>query len=133
MPLTDDQQRLCDALETLSDIDTELDEIRSREDHLTLRRRMLAQKRIDLENRLRAAHAAAGYPAIVVPVNDRVVIFDSRVGVLSIRLASPTMFALLAAPTPQAQPEPNEILVAHPMSTTSIPAVTHPEFNEEDA
>lgn len=115
MPMTEDQLKLCNALSDLADIDHELDELRSREDTLNERRRKLSHRRLELENALRVAYANAGYPGIAVSVNNRTVIFDSRVGVLSIRAASPTVFALLASPTPKTEPCEPELLVTDPM------------------
>lgn len=132
MALTDEQKKLCDALSDLADIDHEIDELRSQEDTINERRRKLSHRRMDLENALRVAYAAAGYPGIAVSVNNRMVLFDSRTGVISFRLASPIVFALLASPTPTIEPCQPELLVAHPMSTTSIPPVMVPGFTEED-
>lgn len=97
MPLTADQQRLIDTLNSISEVDAELDYMTSQQEKIDARRKTLSIKRVELEGAARLAHAASGYPRVALPVRDRILCFDPRSGgVISFPSLTPVTFAVMS-------------------------------------
>lgn len=97
--LNDAQQRLRDQLESLAAIDDELDEMDATEDAVNRAKRALQKQRIAVVNDLKLAHAAAGYPKHAIHIGNRLIVFDTSMGVVtSYRVLTPSAFAMMACP-----------------------------------
>lgn len=131
--MTESQRRLANSLAEVAEIDEVIAAIRVQEDRDNERRRLLSLRRQELGKQIGELFTKAHHPDVAIVVGGRVFIRDMHLGMMTLPIITVAALEALANPTPRSQPELPEILIGHPMSTTSIPARSTPEFSEEEA